>query len=189
MSGTTTLCTIADDYTTTASCTFDLVAFADEEIEVSIDSDSWAYEGTLTVTFNDGSTAVETWSADTTFSYAHVGDELVGQVGEYTITISDPGWGDGGHDVEVYFDGDSVCTLASVYGAPTDASTFSVFGPSDAVLQVDIDSDSYPGEGQLDVTFHDGSTATETSSSDTSFSYTKHPEPPAAGEVALSNGH
>ena len=100
-----------------------------------------------------------------------MGDELVGQLGEYTVTISDPGWGDGGHDVEVYFDGDSVCSIASVSGAATDSCTFTGTGYSDAVLDVVIDSDSWPQEGQLDVTFPDGTTATETWTADTTFSY------------------
>ena len=76
--GTDTLCTIGQyDYSTTASCTFDLTAYSDEEISVAVDTDGWASEGSMTITFHDGSTAVETWSGDTSFDYAHVGDCLL----------------------------------------------------------------------------------------------------------------
>ena len=60
------------------------------------------------------------------------------------------------------------------------------------MLDIDIDTDSWPSEGQLDVTFPDGTTATETWSADTSFSYASHSGTdvqPVAGEVMLSNGH
>ena len=60
------------------------------------------------------------------------------------------------------------------------------------MLDIDIDTDAYPSEGQLDVTFPDGTTATETWSADTSFSYASHSGTdvqPVAGEVMLSNGH
>ena len=71
--GADTLCTIGQyDYSSTASCTFDLTAYSDEEISVAVDTDSYASEGTLTVTFDDGSTAVETWSGDTSLSLIHI---------------------------------------------------------------------------------------------------------------------
>ena len=170
MSGSTTLCTIGQyAYTTTASCTFDLVAYSDEEIDISIDTDSWASEGSLSVFVGDGSLwAYETWSADTSFTYAHVGDELLEQEGEYTITISDPGWGDGGHGVEAYFNGESVCSIGQYDYSSSESCTFTGTGFSDSVLDIDIDTDGYPSEGQLDVTFPDGTTATETWSADLS---------------------
>ena len=103
------------------------------------------------MTFNDGSTAVETWSADTTFSYAHVGDELLEQEGEYTITISDS-YGDGGHGVEAYFNGDSVCSIGQSDYSSSASCTFTGTGFPDSVLDIDIDTDSWASEGQLDVT-------------------------------------
>ena len=191
--GADTLCTIGQyDYSSTASCTFDLTAYSDEEISVAVDTDSWASEGTLTVTFDDGSTAVESWSGDTSFDYAHVGDELLEQAGEYTITISDPGYGDGGHGVEAYFNGESVCSIGQYEYSSSASCTFTGTGFPDSVLDIDIDTDSYPTEGQLDVTFPDGTTATETWTADTSFSYANHSGTdvqPVAGEVRLSNGH
>ena len=190
-SGGTTLCAIADDYSATASCTFDLVAYSDEEIDISIDSDSWPYEGTLTVTFNDGSTAVETWSADTSFSYGHVGDALFEQEGDYSIAVSDS-WGDGGHGIEAAFNGESVCSIAQYDYSSGATCTFTGVGFPDSVLTVDVDTDFYPSEGSMTVTFPDGTTVTETWSGDTSFSYASHSGTdivPVAGEVMLSNGH
>ena len=94
--GADTLCTIGQyDYTTTASCTFDLTAYSDEEISVAVDTDNIAgiRGDLLTITFDDGSTAMETWSGDTSFDYAHVGDELLEQEASTPSSISDPGWG------------------------------------------------------------------------------------------------
>ena len=96
------------------------------------------------MTFDDGSTAVETWSGDTSFDYAHAGDELLEQEGEYTITISDPGWGDGGHGVEAYFNGDSVCSIGQYDYSSSASCTFTGTGFPDSVLDIDIDTDAYP---------------------------------------------
>ena len=91
----------------------------------------------------------------------------------------------------MFFDGESACSLASVYGAATDSCTITVIGYSGAELYVEIDSDSWPQEGQLDVEFPDGSSTTETWSADTSFTYNNHSGTevqPVAGEVMLLNG-
>ena len=154
--GADTLCTIGQyDYTSTASCTFDLTAYSDEEISVAVDTDSYASEGSLTVTFDDGSTAVETWSGDTSFDYAHVGDELLPMEGTYTIDIADS-YGDGGQDAQAYFDGTLVCDITTNTNGNSDSCTFTVSGFSDSVLDVDFTSDLYASEGSMDITMPDG---------------------------------
>ena len=76
------------------------------------------------MTFDDGSTAVETWSSDTSFSYAHVGDVLLPIEGTYTIEISDV-YADGGQDAMAWFDGVEVCSLTTDPGGiASDSCTF-----------------------------------------------------------------
>ena len=163
-SGTDTLCTIGQyDYTSTASCSFDLTAYSDEEISIAVDTDSWASEGSLTVTFNDGSTAVETWSGDTSFDYAHVGDELLPMEGTYTIEIADS-YGDGGQTADVFFDGELVCELDTSITGNYDSCTYTGTGYADSVLEVDFTSDYYASEGSMDITLPAGTVASYTPS-------------------------
>ena len=193
-SGADTLCTIGQyDYTSTASCSFDLTAYSDEEISIAVDTDSWASEGSLTVTFNDGSTAVETWSGDTSFDYAHVGDELLPMEGTYTIEIADS-YGDGGQTADVFFDGELVCELDTSTTGNYDSCTYTGTGYADSVLEVDFTSDYYASEGSMDITLPAGTvtsyTPTASYATDSyTFAHSGTEVQPVAGEVMLSNGH
>ena len=108
-----TLCSIGQyDYSSTASCEFEATGYSDEELLIIVDTDSYPSEGSMTVTFNDGTSVTETWTGDTVFSYAHVGDVILPTEGTYTITVTDS-WGDGGQTATAIYDGDLLCSLDS----------------------------------------------------------------------------
>ncbi|MDP6160948.1 MAG: hypothetical protein QF881_08815, partial [Acidimicrobiales bacterium] len=182
-----TLCSISgSDYSTYDSCTFEATDLATENLEVAVDTDSWAYEGSMDITMPDGSVVSETWTADTTFSYVHSGEVQLDLWGDYVIDVYDS-YGDGGHAVEATWDGTSVCSIANDYSSYS-SCTFSATSFTTATLVVAVDSDSWPTEGWLDIILPDGSVYSETWTGDTSFTYTITPTVPAAGEVMLSNG-
>ncbi|MDP6215083.1 MAG: hypothetical protein QGI41_09115, partial [Acidimicrobiales bacterium] len=186
-----TLCSIGQyDYSTYDSCTFDAEGYPGDTLDIDVDTDTWAYEGSMDITFNDGTTTTETWTGDTSFSYAHDGNPVLAMEGTYTIDVADS-FGDGGHGIEAYFDGEGVCSIGQYDYSSADSCSFTVTGFDDAVLDVDVDTDPWPSEGSLTITFPDGTSTTETWSADTSFSYSSHSGTdvvPEAGEIMLSNG-
>ena len=183
-----TLCDIGQGYYSSVNCTFSITALTIDTLEVSVDTDTWAYEGMMVITFPDGSNVTEYWSSDTTFYYAHSGMAQLDLWGEYFIDVYDS-YGDGGHAINASFDGETVCVLEDVGYWSAQSCSFNATGFTSADLVISVDTDSYPSEGSMDVTLPDGTVESVTWSSDTTLTWTLVPSAPASGEVILSNAY
>ncbi len=185
------------DYYAYASCTFEAEGYPGDEMVIDVTTDSWPDEGTLTVTFNDGTTAVETWgypgNVVHTFTYAHVGEVIYALEGEYTIEVTDS-YGDGGQTATAWFDGAEVCSIDAGVDGSYDSCTFTSVGYGDSVLDVDFSTDSWGVyEGAMTITFPDGSSVTVYPSAayaTDSYSYAHTGTEVSDGppELVLSNG-
>jgi hypothetical protein len=199
----TTFCDITTDTNGASdSCTFTITGYSDTDIEVDFTTDLYASEGSMDITFPDGTVSSYTPSASyatDSYSFAHTGTEVLPMEGTYNIEISDL-YGDGGQEAIAWFDGVEVCSITTDganYGLSSVDCTFTETAYADSTLDVDFTStDTWGTEGTMVITFPDGTTQSYGNSADYatdsySFAHTGTDVQPVvvAGEVALSNGH
>ncbi|MFL2972569.1 MAG: hypothetical protein ACJZ4Q_02645, partial [Candidatus Thalassarchaeaceae archaeon] len=180
------------------SCTFTITGFSDTDLDVDFTSDYYASEGSMDITFPDGTVSSYSPSASyatDSYSFAHTGTEILPMEGTYTIEISDV-YADGGQDAMAWFDGAEVCSLTTDPGGiASDSCTFTATGYADSVLDVDFTStDTWGSEGTMVITLPNGTALTYGNSADFatdsySFAHQGTVVQPVAGEVVLSNGH